>query len=386
MSDLTKPILTTYAPHPLDPLKMMGWVRDNHGVSQARQLWEMTRLYRAKHRLPPLDYYSRGLYRRSKSWAEKLEYIGETSNHRLNHSLQPDGLATHWAMINDKMLTSFVFQGMGIPTSKTLAVYGLGARYGDFPHILTREGLIAALSDPPDAGLFGKPVDGSLGVGAVSIRCALGGGKLMLTSGREVDVTALADEIIRLFPRGYLLQERLHLHPDLAALMGETVATVRVCTIHPESGPELLYACLRLPAEKAPIDGGAVSGNGAALIDPASGVILRAMRGIYPTGGPFEMAPTGAGPLVGFALPRFREAVELVLSAHRAFPDHGIIGWDVVLTAQGPLLNEMNANTHHMVWQRATDRGFLNPEHEARLAGVRSWVAAKLAARKAGKA
>ena len=382
-----QPILTSQAAHPLNPLTMLRWVQANHGVSPARQLWEMARLGRGKRRLPPVDYYSRGLYRPSMTWEQKTEYIGETSNYALNHGLQPDGLLTHWALINDKMLSGFVLQGMGIPTSKTLVIYGKGPRYGNFPHITTRDGLIAALSNPPDIGLFGKPVDGSLGIGAVSINRYLGAGKVQLLDGREVEVAALADEIAQKFPQGYLLQERLQLHPDIACLLGNAVVTMRVCTIHPEGGPEVLYACLRVPAENAPIDGGTwISDNGAALLDPASGKVLRAMRGIFPFGGPFEMAPTGTGPLVGFTLPYFDEARNLVISAHRAFPDHGILGWDVVLTPQGPLINEVNANTHHMFWQRAADRGFLNPEHEARLAPVHAWVAAKLAAKKPKKA
>ncbi len=387
MSEKNQSILTGHTPHPLDPLTMLRWVQTNHGISAARQLWEIARLGRGKRHLPPVDYYSRGLYRRSMSWEQKAEYIGERSNHTFNHSLAPDGLSTHWALINDKMLSGFVLQGMGIPTSKTLMLYGTGPRYGNFPHIATVDGLIAALSDPPDVGLFGKPVDGSLGVGAVSINRYLGAGKVQLLDGSEVEVSLLANEIARKFPQGYLLQERLQLHPDLAALLGSAVVTVRICSIHPESGPEVLYACLKVPAENAPIDGGTeISATGAALLDPASGEVLRAVRGIFPHNSLIEMAPTGAGPLLGITLPFFQEARNLVISAHRAFPDHGILGWDVVLTPNGPLINEVNANTHHMFWQRAADRGFLNPEHEARLAPVHALVAAKLAAKKLKKA
>lgn len=94
------------------------------------------------------------------------------------------------------------------------------------------------------------------------------------------------------------MQERLALHPDLAVKVGPAVSTLRICTIHPESGPELFYAVLRLPAVDAPIDGGAISTNAVALIDPATGKVVRAMRGIFPTGAAFEAAPTGVGNLL----------------------------------------------------------------------------------------
>ncbi|MEI2686848.1 MAG: sugar-transfer associated ATP-grasp domain-containing protein [Cypionkella sp.] len=374
--------LTAKAAHPINPLTTLRHVQAEHGVSAARQLWEIARLGRSRARLPPEDYYSRGLYRRSLSWHEKTCYIGEASNHRLNHDLQSDRLATHWAMINDKMLSAFVLQGMGLPTSNTLAVFGSGPCYGTYPHVKTRDGLIAALANPPEAGLFGKPVDGSLGVGAVSIVGREASGDLRLLDGRQVSPEALADEIMRTFPAGYLVQERLALHPDLAVKVGPAVSTLRICTIHPESGPELFYAVLRLPAVDAPIDGGAISTNAVALIDPATGKVVRAMRGIFPTGAAFEAAPTGVGQLVGMTLPDYAAAVAMAVSAHRGFADHGILGWDVVLTPKGPVINEINANLHHMVWQRASDRGFLNPEHVARLAPVRAFVAAKLAAKK----
>lgn len=89
------------------------------------------------------------------------------------------GLLTDRAMINDKMLSAFVLQGMGLPTSNTLAVFGSGPCYGTYPHVKTRDGLIAALANPPEAGLFGKPVDGSLGVG----RCRLSGERPAGTCG-----------------------------------------------------------------------------------------------------------------------------------------------------------------------------------------------------------
>lgn len=376
-------ILTTSPAHPINPLTALRYVQAEHGVSASRQLWEIARLGRGPGKLEPKDYYSRGLYRRSISWEEKTWYVGEVSNHRLNHELQPSELATHWAMINDKMLTAFVLQGMGFPTSKTVAVFGSGPRYGSFPHIETRDGLIAALGNPPEAGLFGKPVDGSLGVGAVSIVARQTNGDLRLLEGRQVSPQALADEIMQSFPAGYLLQERMVLHPVLAEKVGAAVSTLRLCTIHPESGPELFYAALRLPLGTAPIDGGSISRNGVALIESRSGKVTLAMAGIFPSGGLFEMAPTGAGKLVGMTLPQYDAAVAMVLSAHRGFADHGVLGWDVVLTPNGPVINEINANPHHMVWQRVADRGFLHPEHQARLAPVRAYGVAKLAAKRA---
>ena len=377
-------ILVAKASLPISPLTALRHVHAEHGISAARQLWEIARLGRGRGKLPPADYYSSGVYRQSKSWPEKTYYVSDLSSYRVNRELQPAALSTHRAMFNDKMLSSFVLQAMGFPVSKTLAIYIKRPRYGDFPQITTREGLIAALSNPPDAGMFGKPIDGLQGIGAVSINRHLGAGKLQLLSGRDVDVGDLADEILKRFPQGYLLQERLHMHPEIARRLGEAVATLRVCTIYPESGPELLYACLRMPAKNALIDSG--DGNGSSAVDPVSAKILSAMRGDFPYDSPITAAENGAEALIGFEVPFYHDSINMVISAHRAFPDHGILGWDVVLTPQGPRFNEVNTNPGHMIWQRAADRGFLNPEHLARHAPVRAFLAAKLAATKSKKA
>ncbi len=379
-------ILATKVQHATNPLDALRYVQAEHGVSAARQLWEIARLGRGRSKLQPTEYYSSGLYRRSMSWQEKTCYLGEASNYSFNYALQPRDLSTHRSMMHDKIFAAFVLQAMGYPTSNTLAVYGIDKRYGAFPQIGSREGLIAALANPPESGLFGKPVFSFQGIGSVSIIEREASGDLRLFDEQRTSPEALADEIMQKFPDGYILQERIHMHADLVAAMGGAVGSLRICTIHSESGPEVLYSVLRLPAKNTSIDCGYIAGTGVALIDTISGEVLRSSRDTFPYGGSSQSGSDASTQLVGKTLPTYDAAVELVLSAHRAFPDHGILGWDVVLTPQGPLINEINTNAGHPLWQRAADRGFLNRDHVARLAPVEAFIAAKLAAKKSKKA
>jgi hypothetical protein len=59
---------------------------------------------------------------------------------------------------------------------------------------------------------------------------------------------------------------------------------------------------------------------------------------------PIAQHPDSGVSLVDRALPFWKESVELVRRAHReAFPRFALLGWDVALTAAGPLLLEANS-------------------------------------------
>jgi hypothetical protein len=49
-----------------------------------------------------------------------------------------------------------------------------------------------------------------------------------------------------------------------------------------------------------------------------------------------------------FILPYWQQAEEVCQAGHESFPGHGIIGWDVFLTARGAPLNEANSNPGHV--------------------------------------
>ena len=42
-------------------------------------------------------------------------------------------------------------------------------------------------------------------------------------------------------------------------------------------------------------------------------------------------------------VPGMAGAVDLAVAGHALFPRLGIVGWDIFVTAEGPLLNEANA-------------------------------------------
>ena len=64
--------------------------------------------------------------------------------------------------------------------------------------------------------------------------------------------------------------------------------------------------------------------------------------------------PTGGGVIAGRRLPYWREARQLAESAHRAFSDYVIVGWDIAILADGAILVEGNSGPDLDIIQRVT--------------------------------
>jgi hypothetical protein len=83
-------------------------------------------------------------------------------------------------------------------------------------------------------------------------------------------------------------------------------------------------------------------------------------------------------PLIGYRVLGWTEAVQICCEAHRLFPGHALLGWDIALTEHGPVISELNANPLHMSYQRSFKRGFLHPEHVTRLDEARALMQARV--------
>jgi hypothetical protein len=138
---------------------------------------------------------------------------------------------------------------------------------------------------------------------------------------------------------------------------------LRICTLRDAEGTAALYAYQRLPAPGAMIDTNlGLAANAYAAIDLASGALVRVQDNWRMNTGTRDTAPATGVSLAGRHLPFVAAARELCEAAHRLMPQAGVLGFDVALTAEGPVIVEVNGVPHHHSWQRASDRGLLNPD------------------------
>jgi hypothetical protein len=156
---------------------------------------------------------------------------------------------------------------------------------------------------------------------------------------------------------GYdLVEAYVQQHPALMRLSPSAVNTVRIFTQLTERGEVELLGCRQRISVNSPVDNMA-AGNLAAPIDPATGIITG--PGVYSdiTKPPAAVHPVTGVPIVGFQLPCWPETLELVRRAALLHPQNRSIGWDVVVTAQGPGLIEGNHDWCKLLWQLPVQRG-----------------------------
>lgn len=338
------------------------------GRAPAKIGLDLIRRMLGKQRLQVEEYFVQGAW--SGDEAARAAYVGATANHRLNRSLIVAGADDQAHLMTDKYLAGQVLQASGFPVPDLKAVYAAFASFGATPTLRTAEDLAHWLGEAGHLPAFAKPVDGTMALGSVPL-IAAGQGQVDI-GGRIVDAKALADDVARLYPRGWLIQEQLRQPPDIEALIGPGIGTVRLVTLWEAGGPTVLYAVWRHPAPGTWVDA-AIHGKpniGCAL--DAEGQVISARLGDLFTGRDITQSlVTPDLPLVGHRLEQWREIVEIGLAAHRLFPGHALIGWDFAMTLRGPVISEVNYNPLHMSYQRSFRQGFLHKEHVARLDAAR---------------
>ncbi len=149
---------------------------------------------------------------------------------------------------------------------------------------------------------------------------------------------ALRDRLLA--TRQFLLEEYVVQHPKMASLNSSSVNTLRIVTFERDRTVHVLARVLKIGA------GGDVdnfSAGGMYTMLDADGVAL------YPAFDEHDaihrVHPISGTSIVGFQVPRFGEVINLVSEVALELADVPYIGWDVAVTANGPLVIEANYNT-----------------------------------------
>ena len=145
-------------------------------------------------------------------------------------------------------------------------------------------------------------------------------------------------------------------HPELQALSPSAVNTVRIFTLIDHNSDYRLLGCRLRISVDSHIDNLA-AGNLAAPIDEQTGVVTG--PGIYSdfTRPAEPVHPVTGTPIEGFQVPFWPETLELVREASLLHPGNRSVGWDIVITPQGPGLIEGNHDWCKLVWQLPVGRG-----------------------------
>lgn len=282
----------------------------------------------------PTDYFRKYLYRNDvlniKNYLSYKEYNSILLSNKIVlpevSALLQNKLCFHLVCekygIKTPKLISYNFKNSFYYNSKPITLQNLEHLMAFFENVFTTEKVNA---------LFLKPIDGI-------------GGKGCFLLHKENLKNQLLDSEQRLLNNSFLHEEYVLQHPDVNTIHDKSINTLRIVTsIDKKHVSQVVSVLMRFGVGKSITDN-LSTGGFYISVDLATGQLAGIGRQDVVMGGNvFTAHPDSKQVLEGFKVPFFKQACDLVLEANRYFPNR-IIGWDVAITATGPVIIEANHN------------------------------------------
>jgi hypothetical protein len=204
---------------------------------------------------------------------------------------------------------------------------------------------LTMLAEPGGRSLVAKPVAGEGGDGLTMLG-PIAGEQALRGAMRSLGT----DEAV-------VIQPLIETHAELRDLSLAALPTVRIVTMLDEhSRPEIVSATFRCPSDPQARVDNMKAGGLIVAVELESGRLGAACKGYG--GGDYRQHPVTGADIEGRILPDWVTACGLVRRAHgEAFADYALIGWDVALTPDGPVLIEGNGKPGVLMPQRAARKG-----------------------------
>jgi hypothetical protein len=202
--------------------------------------------------------------------------------------------------------------------------------------------LLRKLLDTPSGKLVFKVADGNCGI------------DVLIKNANEFDEKS----IITFMENSQfdLVEEFIQQHPALNKLSPSAVNTVRIFTQLDDNDEVVLLGCRQRISVNSSVDNMA-AGNMAAIIDEKTGIITD--TGVYSdiTKSEEKIHPVTGVEIVGLQVPFWEETVAMVKKAAKEHPENRSIGWDIVITENGPGFIEGNHDWCKLLWQLPAKKG-----------------------------
>lgn len=321
-------------------------------------LIEAARLRHGVGRLGFSEYLEFRLYQSDLSFEAKSEFGGWRAQGILEQIL----VDSHSTILSiDKATMYSLFRGYGLPAPNVRAVYS-SHKPAPFVNLESKAELAQYLRDPANLPVYMKPSFGCYGRGNTLVK-GIAGDNLYLGNGETIPVERFVELLdVRAF--GWILQEPLVPHAQIAEICGEKISGVRLHTFLSPDGVEIFKAIFKINAGKRDSDNfqHGTSGNMAGAVDIDTGRITRVITGVGARQEILTSHPTTGVAMVGFQIPYWQQTIELVREAQLTLPGFICPGWDIAICDDGPRILEVNAFGDIDLSQHACRRGFLDKQ------------------------
>ncbi len=322
-------------------------------------MMEYGRLAKGPGKISPSDYIELRLF--DDEWCkegDRAMFVGKRRNRDIcfEANYRRDWLG----VLQNKILSQSYLNAFGLPVIPIKAIYAPGSRRSG-TLLSDRADIEGFLKRADVYPLFGKPAEGSNSLGSIAL-VATDGTRVEKTDGERLPIEKLAADIIENYESGYLFQELIAPHAEVATVCGRRIASVRFLTIASRSGVQTIRAAWKIPAGANVADNYWREGNLLASIDPSNGRVKRVTSGSGVDAKQHEAHPDTGTRLIGVEHPQWQEMCAVALDGARLMRSVPLIGWDIACTEHGPMIIEMNEYPDFFLMQFAEGRGLLDEE------------------------
>jgi len=286
------------------------------------------------------EFYGYWLWDTKRPLAQRMAFISNVERRAIEYRMNP--IEPNVRLRNKAWATARLIEA-GIPVGEVLALLSLHPQVTPtdpaYPFLSSTDATRRFLADAPADGLVIKPDDGGMGRSVHVFRKA-GPTGLVALDGTTWPITRflalLATE------RLWKIERRVHQHPVLAEIAGETLGTLRLVTYRMLDGTvHLGPAVWKIPIGLSGVDHFSHgAGQLAAEIDPATGRIGPA-RLWFALDHVHDHPLTGQR-ITGTLIPHWSAVQDVARRAAACFPDLASLSYDIGVTSDGPVVIEVN--------------------------------------------
>lgn len=290
----------------------------------------------AAERGAPLHYLTHLLYRTDSP--DPLGFVGYGAFDRIRRELlMPSGRPN--ACLEDKLHFARHLGAHAIPQPVLLRftmneqVFTPDGRPGEVLDGAAASWLRELIERTPTGAIFVKPVAGTGGKGCARLDATMPDRRLLaLSRGWRLG--------------NHLVQEAIDQHPAVAVVHPAAVNSMRVHTLRdPDGSVTLLSALIRFGRGDSCVDNVSVGGMYAS-VDVETGAVGERAQTFFVHGGErFSAHPETGVAFASVRLPAMADVTALVRQVASIFPGP-VVGWDIALTASGPVVVEGNDDPH----------------------------------------
>lgn len=145
----------------------------------------------------------------------------------------------------------------------------------------------------------------------------------------------------------YLLEEYVVQSDEMNKLFSNSVNTLRIVSAYKDSKTTILFRAIRIGNGKNVVDN--FNHGGMYSVINEKGIITK--PAIDKEGNIYEVHPVTKTNIVGFEIPYFKEAIKMVKDASKVVKEVGLVGFDIAITNDGPVMIEGNQLPGYDIYQ-----------------------------------